>query len=255
MNLAVAGTLQANFGRKQGLDNQHVDNGCPMFIAHTLRAEGFDASEDGTGRGTPLVFAQNQRDEIRDLKNLAGAVAAEPGMKQQTFVALGFNWQAGGSKAMVGGTNDRSDAIHVGQVPAVAYGFDPGQSSNPKTTDQITVNGSPPLPAGQGAAGRIAVAFQTRIARNGRGQPKDITDALTSCEGGTHADSKPHVAGTFGVRRLTPRECERLQGFPDDWTRWDADGKEQADSPRYRQMGNAVSVPPVKWIGERIANA
>lgn len=96
------------------------------------------------------------------------------------------------------------------------------------------------------------VAFQTRVARNGRGQPKEITDALTSSDGGTHADSKPHVAGTFGVRRLTPRECERLQGFPDDWTRWDAKGNGLADSPRYRMMGNAVSVPPVEWIGRRI---
>ena len=49
-----------------------------------------------------------------------------------------------------------------------------------------------------------------------------------------------------GVRRLTPRECERLQGFPDDWTAG------QADSHRYRQMGNAVCVPVAEWIGHRI---
>jgi DNA (cytosine-5)-methyltransferase 1 len=48
------------------------------------------------------------------------------------------------------------------------------------------------------------------------------------------------------VRRLTPRECERLQGFPDDWT----DG--QADSNRYKQMGNAVAVPVVEWIISRM---
>ena len=49
-----------------------------------------------------------------------------------------------------------------------------------------------------------------------------------------------------GVRRLTPVECERLQSFPDDWT----DG--QADSNRYRQLGNAVTVPVAEWIGHRI---
>lgn len=49
-----------------------------------------------------------------------------------------------------------------------------------------------------------------------------------------------------GVRRLTPTECERLQGFPDGWT----DG--QADTPRYRQLGNAVAVPCAEWIGRRI---
>ena len=48
------------------------------------------------------------------------------------------------------------------------------------------------------------------------------------------------------VRRLTPRECERLQGFPDDWT------ASQSDSQRYKQMGNAVAVPVVEWIVSRL---
>jgi DNA (cytosine-5)-methyltransferase 1 len=56
-------------------------------------------------------------------------------------------------------------------------------------------------------------------------------------------------------RRLTPRECERLQGFPDDWTRYAADGLEIADSPRYRMLGNAVTVPVAEWIGRRILEA
>ena len=54
------------------------------------------------------------------------------------------------------------------------------------------------------------------------------------------------VATESVVRRLTPIECERLQGFPDDWT----DG--QADSHRYKQMGNAVTVNVVEWIGKRL---
>jgi DNA (cytosine-5)-methyltransferase 1 len=54
------------------------------------------------------------------------------------------------------------------------------------------------------------------------------------------------------VRRLTPLECERLQGFPDDWTRWLDDGSEQSDSARYRQAGNAVAVPVVEWIARRV---
>jgi len=48
------------------------------------------------------------------------------------------------------------------------------------------------------------------------------------------------------VRRLTPLECERLQGFPDDWT------EGQADSHRYKQMGNAVTVNVIRWIGNRL---
>lgn len=54
------------------------------------------------------------------------------------------------------------------------------------------------------------------------------------------------VAGNFGVRRLTPVECERLQDFPDGWT------DEQSDSVRYRQLGNAVCVPVAEWIGKRL---
>jgi DNA (cytosine-5)-methyltransferase 1 len=56
-------------------------------------------------------------------------------------------------------------------------------------------------------------------------------------------------------RRLTPRECERLQGFPDDWTRYAADGSEIADSPRYRMLGNAVTVSVSEWIGRSVMEA
>ncbi len=57
------------------------------------------------------------------------------------------------------------------------------------------------------------------------------------------------------VRRFTPRECERLQGFPDDWTATGADGRPLGDSLRYRMMGNAVAVPVVEWIGRRLLAA
>src|SRR5208337_890051 len=55
------------------------------------------------------------------------------------------------------------------------------------------------------------------------------------------------------VRRLTPRECERLQGFPDDYTLVEYRGKAAADGPRYRALGNSMAVPVMRWIGERIA--
>lgn len=62
-------------------------------------------------------------------------------------------------------------------------------------------------------------------------------------------------AGDMAVRRLTPRECERLQGFPDNWTRYGADGTEISDSARYRMLGNAVAVPVAEWIGKRLMDA
>jgi DNA (cytosine-5)-methyltransferase 1 len=94
------------------------------------------------------------------------------------------------------------------------------------------------------------VAFQPRVARNGRGAPSETAYPLTAEAGKTgKGDSAQCVATPATVRRLTPTECERLQGFPDGWT----DG--QADSPRYRQLGNAVTVNVAEWIGRRIMEA
>lgn len=59
------------------------------------------------------------------------------------------------------------------------------------------------------------------------------------------------IAGS-AVRRLTPRECERLQGFPDDFTAVPYRNKPAADGPRYKALGNSMAVPVVRWIGERI---
>ena len=67
--------------------------------------------------------------------------------------------------------------------------------------------------------------------------------ALRSSQGG---GDKAHILLSSGVRRLTPKECERLQGFPDDWTAG------HADSHRYRMLGNAVAVPVTEWIARRI---
>lgn len=72
-----------------------------------------------------------------------------------------------------------------------------------------------------------------------------IANTLTAHPGRLDAN-QTYVPDAATVRRLTPTECERLQGFPDGWTAG------QADSPRYRQLGNAVAVPVARWIGERI---
>ena len=60
------------------------------------------------------------------------------------------------------------------------------------------------------------------------------------------------VEHRLDVRRLTPLECERLMGWPDDHTRWTADGKEQADTNRYKQCGNGVATPVARWIAQHI---
>lgn len=68
-------------------------------------------------------------------------------------------------------------------------------------------------------------------------------------------DGVPITQLRRGVRKLMPIECERLQGFPDDWTRYGADGEEFSDSVRYEMIGNAVPPPVVAWILKRLKRA
>lgn len=56
----------------------------------------------------------------------------------------------------------------------------------------------------------------------------------------------------MAVRRLTPVECERLQGFPDSYTDIQPKGKATPDGPRYKALGNSMAVPVMAWIGKRI---
>ena len=75
--------------------------------------------------------------------------------------------------------------------------------------------------------------------------------------GESHANAGGQVAvqHSSGVRRLTPRECERLQGFPDDYTLipWRGKAAEECpDGPRYKAIGNSKAIPVVRWIGRRL---
>lgn len=79
----------------------------------------------------------------------------------------------------------------------------------------------------------------------------------TRCEDGLpastlNAHAGMHVAMPMQVRRLTPRECERLQGWPDDHTLVPYRGKPMADGPRYKIIGNGWALPCVQWIGRRM---
>ena len=103
------------------------------------------------------------------------------------------------------------------------------------------------------AAGPGAVAFALR-GREGGAMPEiegdgDRIGALRAASGGS---SRDYVA-TSAVRRLTPRECERLQGFPDDYTLIPYRKGQAADGPRYKALGNSMAVPVMAWIGQRIA--
>ena len=86
---------------------------------------------------------------------------------------------------------------------------------------------------------------------------REVAQCLTS-NYGKQVDNSDTAQGpnlaihNMAVRRLTPRECERLQGFPDDYTLISVRGKPAADGPRYKALGNSMAVPLMRWIGERI---
>ena len=96
---------------------------------------------------------------------------------------------------------------------------------------------------------QLVVAFSAGNSSDsyGIGLTENYTPPLRAGNSGTNMT--PTIAGGFGVRRLTPVECERLQGFPDGHT------EGQCDSARYRQLGNAVAVPVAEWLGRRIVAA
>jgi DNA (cytosine-5)-methyltransferase 1 len=97
------------------------------------------------------------------------------------------------------------------------------------------------------------VPFVASDYANGDFKQSDLSRPITCSPDRSRAT--PVVKQQSGVRRLTPRECERLQGFSDDWTRWAADGTEVSDSARYRMLGNAVCVNVARWLGRRIVAA
>jgi DNA (cytosine-5)-methyltransferase 1 len=98
------------------------------------------------------------------------------------------------------------------------------------------------------------VAFQpSNLMRKAGADPSTETFPTLTKDSG---DQSPHVAAAMAVRRLTPVECERLQGFPDNWSRISWKGKPETecpDGPRYKACGNSMAVPVMRWIGERIA--
>jgi len=178
-----------------------IDFEVETFVAHTLRGSGFDASEDGTGRGVPLVPV------AFDCKGSQVQVVEDG--STPTLRAMGH----AGSHANAGGQ--------------LAVAFDAQ------------------------AGGRAAVAFDLRGREGGAmlEGPHDTAN-IRAASGGS---SRSYIATRWAVRRLTPLECERLQGFPDGYTNVPyRKRKSSADGPRYKALGNSIAVNAMDWLGRRI---
>ena len=143
--------------------------------------------------------------------------------------------------------NDTYIAFDARQSDTITY----GDMSGPLDTDGHSAGALAAEPGAKqqtyaytlhGAHKTVSTATETNIAGSIRTKPP----------GSIENSSTTAVLQTSAVRRLTPRECERLQGFPDGWTDVVYRGKPAADGPRYRALGNAFAVPVVRWIARRI---
>lgn len=103
-----------------------------------------------------------------------------------------------------------------------------------------------------------AVLFESKsLCRNTQTgwETRHVFHCLTRRGGAAYDDRTPYILEKTGIRIATPKEWERLLGFPDDYTRipwWGKPAEQCPDSPRYKSLGNSMAVPVMRWIGERI---
>ena len=266
----VSPTIPARSTAGGGLGTDFdCDGGVIQATTHTLRGEGFDASEDGTGRGTPLVpvaFHPTQ-DPISSTDGTTHALGCGSSGGQAS-VAVAIQDVRGTDKAQNGrGWNDDGTAYtldtHATQGVAICGAFFAGQGAKAGSIAYST-DIAPTLKASDSGTNRTPsvhinthpVAFQPRHYSDRErmgGEPSDVCHTLSAQAG--QGDSSPHIASNMQVRRLTPTECERLQGFPDGWTSipWRGKPADQCPcGPRYKAIGNSWAVPVVAWIARRI---
>ena len=263
-------------------------------ITHTLKAEGFDASEDGTGRGTPIVpvaygfqprIGRNGRGDMGDVVATLSASSgdAAPCVAYQT-TGENYGWMDGGTPQ---GSNDLStgsvrdlccsgcrstsqerglEGSQAGElatsVPQLPHESTPLGDDLPamRKTAQGAWLLRPALPEGE-APRRPGIqtaetCMQCGGLRSAESRERLLRQTFSANETRdawqTADDQKRSGVITMAVRRLTPRECERLQSFKDDHTLITVRGKPAADGPRYKALGNSMCVNVMAWIGKQI---
>lgn len=223
---------------------------------HALTAEGHDASEDGSGRGTPVgAFDANGTELQTDTSGVAPPLRSM-GHKDSHQNGGGHSAIAIQERAISENPNSGPDGagvrddgtaytLEARQVPQ-AVAFAENQRAEIRVSSTVPALGRGGGKPGQGYP---AVAFDQR-GRDGGAQfegPHDTAN-LRAASGGS---SRSYVAAA-SVRRLMPVECARLQGMPDDHTAITYRGKPAADGPQYKAYGNSMARPNVEWIMDRI---
>ena len=219
----ISSTLDTTFGTKQGLENQHVNAGCPMFVP---------------AQPMPL-----------DMMNIRGRPSDDG---RANRIGRGYG-EVGDPMFTI------TKANHHAVAQPIAYALDSLASNSMKSANPVSgcneVDISKALDTSRGLdpscnQGGMAVAHSIGTDIYNGTITGDVAVPLTNRTDGT--GTGPTVMQSMAVRRLTPKECERLQGFPDNYTDIQHKGKATPDGPRYKALGNSMAVPVMAWIGKRI---
>jgi DNA (cytosine-5)-methyltransferase 1 len=196
----ISSTLDTTFGTKQGLEDQHVNAGCPMFVP----AIAIQGNLIGRDNGGPQGVGASEGVMYTLTKADVHAVAQPIPIDTMNHIG-------------------RKDSHSLGD-------FEPGAPSYTLTKGHSHAVAQP-----------IAPTLTAANNPSRSPQASEVTDQIAAV-----------YATSMAVRRLTPVECERLQGFPDGYTDIQLKGKPTPDGPRYKALGNSMAVPVMRWIGQRI---
>ena len=315
----VASTLNAAFGDKQGLEDQHALGGASLFVPGEVSATvtskwakgsgGFSGDEAGNlvvaPTAAPLMAHDGQIRNEEAFGNLVAFGKAVNTTGHQGDVIVGHGDAHPALSAQGGNNGGGPGALVCYSIHADAISHDPeyikgksnagmgvigdGSAYTMVATKPHAVAYPPARPASVGFAPMAmpyiasrpeAIAFDMR-GREGGAQmegPHDTANIWAASGGSSKSYvAMPEVASTIGanegrkytdegsmmqlhnvvpanwaVRRLTPMECERLQGFPDNFTLVPYRGKQAPDGPRYKALGNSMACNVMRWIGRRI---
>jgi len=244
----ISSTLDTTFGTKQGLENQHINAGCPMFVP-----------------AQPVYEMHGQDSRVRDLGETCSTVTSK--------------WDTGGGNVPVALQPIALAENTIGRQPQNGGNGDGFTDGGPMYTlnatgvhgvaqpiplDMMNIRGRP---SDDGRANRIGRGYGeegdpmftiTKANHHGVAQPTIVHGTQDPCVSdiafaqGRNNGGENVMVQAMAVRRLTPVECERLQGFSDNYTDIKSKNKPTPDGPRYKALGNSMAVPVMAWIGQRI---
>ena len=265
----VVGALAAR--DHKGVGNQYVaENKCVVEpFVKSSRAQTSDDSETWvSSEVNPTLNSFDQGDvrtttaivgslQARDFKGVNHEGARDGKLIIEEPLLFENSYRDGARIANDGVTQTLTSKMGTGggNTPMIAIPIQDGREIEKHQNGLgIADQGAPAYTIDQTGAQAVAYGIQgTMIGRQDHNGPGG--QGITKPDGAMYTLTRTDVhaiATTMAVRRLTPLECERLMGWPDDHTRWKADGTEQTDGHRYKQCGNGVASPVAQWIGKHL---